>query len=82
MFLKFAPPAFASRSNNRELGADYFDRYRTEQLKRRNLAQLQRLGYQVTLTPVSPLPKEDSFRTGTAAITWTIPTDTFQRLPA
>src|SRR5208283_3082930 len=35
-----------------ELGIDYFDRYRAERLKRRSLAQLQRLGYQVTLVPL------------------------------
>jgi hypothetical protein len=35
-----------------ELGIDYFDRYRAERLKRRSLAQLPRLGYQVTLTPL------------------------------
>jgi transposase len=39
----------------RELGTDYFDRYRAERLKRRSLAQLQRLGYQVALTPL-PTP--------------------------
>jgi transposase len=36
----------------RELGIDYFDRYHAERLKRRSLAQLHRLGYQVTLTPL------------------------------
>jgi hypothetical protein len=39
----------------RELGTDYFDRYRAEQLKRRSPAQLQRLGYLVALTPL-PTP--------------------------
>ena len=39
----------------RELGTDYFARYRAERLKRRSLAQLQRLGYQVALIPL-PTP--------------------------
>jgi hypothetical protein len=36
----------------RELGTDYFDRYSAERLKRRSLAQLQRLCYRVTLAPL------------------------------
>jgi hypothetical protein len=36
----------------RELGTDYFDRYSAERLKRRSLAQLQRLCYRVTLDPL------------------------------
>jgi transposase len=35
----------------RELGADYSDDRRAERLKRRSLAQLERLGYHVTLSP-------------------------------
>ena len=40
----------AEAATYRELGTDYFDRYRAERLKRRSLEQLRRLGYQVTLT--------------------------------
>jgi acyl-CoA reductase-like NAD-dependent aldehyde dehydrogenase len=42
----------AEPTTYRELGTDYFDRFRAERLKRRSLAQLQRLGYEVTLTPL------------------------------
>ena len=42
----------SEQTSYHELGLDYFDRYRAERLKRRSLAQLQRLGYQVTLTPL------------------------------
>jgi hypothetical protein len=44
----------------RELGTDYFDRYSTERLKRRSLAQLQRPCYRVTL-PFSPPLLSDHF---------------------
>jgi hypothetical protein len=40
----------------RELGTDYFDRYSTERLKRRSLAQLQRLCYRGTLAPLPIAP--------------------------
>lgn len=50
--LEIAYHLLAEQTNYRELGADYFDRFRAERLKRRSLAQLQRLGYQVTLTPL------------------------------
>jgi transposase len=43
-----------SRSTTyQELGNDYFDRHYTERVKRRSLAQLERLGYHVTLTPAA-----------------------------
>ena len=50
--LEIAYRLLAEPTTYRELGTDYFDRYRAERLKRRSLAQLQRLGYQVTLTPL------------------------------
>lgn len=43
----------AQPTTYRELGTDYFDRYRAERLKRRSLDQLRRLGYQVTLPTTS-----------------------------
>lgn len=43
----------ARRTTYRDLGTDYFDRLQADKLKRRSLAQLQRLGYQVTLTSIS-----------------------------
>jgi transposase len=48
--LEIAYHLLSEQTLYRELGIDCFDRYRTERLKRRSLAQLQRLGYQVTLT--------------------------------
>jgi hypothetical protein len=48
--LEIAYHLMAQTATYRELGTDYFDRYRTERLKRRSLDQLRRLGYQVTLT--------------------------------
>jgi len=45
-------PSVQRRTACRELGIDYFDRHRAERLARRSLAQLQRFGYQVTLTPL------------------------------
>jgi transposase len=50
--LEIAYHLLSEQTIYRELGIDCFDRYRTERLKRRSLAQLQRLGYQVTLTPL------------------------------
>jgi transposase len=50
--LEIAYHLLSQQTLYRELGIDCFDRYRTERLKRRSLAQLQRLGYQVTLTPL------------------------------
>ena len=50
--LEIAYHLLSEQTTYRELGIDYFDRYRAERLKRRSLAQLQRLGYQVTLTPL------------------------------
>jgi transposase len=50
--LEIAYHLLGEQTTYRELGIDYFDRYRAERLKRRSLAQLQRLGYQVTLTPL------------------------------
>jgi transposase len=48
--LEIAYHLMAQAATYRELGTDYFDRYRAERLKRRSLDQLRRLGYQVTLT--------------------------------
>jgi len=48
--LEIAYHLMAEATTYRELGTDYFDRYRAERLKRRSLEQLRRLGYQVTLT--------------------------------
>ena len=48
--LEIAYHLMAEATTYRELGTDYFDRYRVERLKRRSLEQLRRLGYQVTLT--------------------------------
>jgi hypothetical protein len=50
--LEIAYHLLSEQNTYRELGIDYFDRYRAERLKRRSLAQLQRLGYQVTLVPL------------------------------
>jgi transposase len=50
--LEIAYHLMAEANTYRELGTDYFDRYRAERLKRRSLEQLRRLGYQVTLTPL------------------------------
>jgi transposase len=50
--LEIAYHLLREHTTYRELGIDYFDRYRAERLKRRSLAQLQRLGYQVTLAPL------------------------------
>ena len=50
--LEIAYHLLGEQTTYRELGIDYFDRYRAERLKRRSLAQLQRLGYLVTLTPL------------------------------
>ncbi len=50
--LEIAYHLLSEQTTYRELGIDYFDRYRAERLKRRSLAQLQRLGYQVTLAPL------------------------------
>jgi len=50
--LEIAYHLLSEQTTYRELGIDYFDRYRAERLKRRSLAQLQRLGYQVTLVPL------------------------------
>jgi transposase len=50
--LEIAYHLLSEQTTYRELGIDYFDRYRAERLKRRSLSQLQRLGYQVTLTPL------------------------------
>jgi hypothetical protein len=47
--LEIAYHLLGEQTTYRELGIDYFDRYRAERLKRRSLAQLQRLGYQITL---------------------------------
>lgn len=52
--LEIAYHLLSEQTTYRELGTDYFDRYRTEHLKRRSLAQLKRLGYEVTLTPLPP----------------------------
>jgi transposase len=49
--LEIAYHLLSEQTTYRELGIDYFDRYRAERLKCRSLAQLQRLGYQVTLVP-------------------------------
>jgi len=51
--LEIAYHLLAEPTTYRELGTYYFDRYRTERLKRRSLDQLRRLGYRVTLTPLS-----------------------------
>ena len=53
--LEIAYHLLNEQTTYRELGIDYFDRYRAERLKRRSLAQLRHLGYQVTLTPL-PTP--------------------------
>src|SRR5260370_31856576 len=50
--LEIAYHLLREQTTYRELGIDYFDRYRAERLKRRSLTQLQRLGYQVTLVPL------------------------------
>jgi len=50
--LEIAYHLLAQSTTYRELGTDYSDRFGAERLKRRSLAQLQRLGYQVTLTPL------------------------------
>jgi len=50
--LEIAYHLMAEATTYRELGTDYFDRYRAERLKRRSLDQLRRLGYQVTLTQI------------------------------
>jgi transposase len=50
--LEIAYHLLAEQTNYHELGAGYFDRFRAQRLKRRSLTQLQRLGYQVTLTPL------------------------------
>ena len=36
-----------------EAGTNYLDQRHAERLKRRSLAQLERLGYQVTLSPAA-----------------------------
>ncbi|MGO9452807.1 MAG: transposase, partial [Candidatus Binataceae bacterium] len=51
--LEIAYHLLAEPTTYRDLGTDYFDRHRAERLKRRSLAQLQSLGYQVTLASVS-----------------------------
>jgi transposase len=51
--LEIAYHLLAEPSTYRDLGTDYFDRHRAERLKRRSLAQLQSLAYQVTLAPLS-----------------------------
>lgn len=38
----------------RDLGPDYFDRLEPERLRRYLVKRLQRLGYDVTLSPVTP----------------------------
>jgi len=50
--LEIAYHLLAEPTTYRDLGTDYFDRHRAERLKRRSLAQLQSLGYQVTLAPL------------------------------
>jgi hypothetical protein len=50
--LEIAYRVACEQTTYRELGIDY-DRYRAEELKCRSLAQLQHLGYHVTLTPFS-----------------------------
>jgi len=50
--LEIAYHLMAQPTTYRELGTDYFDRYRAERLKRRSLEQLRRLGYQVALTQI------------------------------
>jgi transposase len=42
----------ANRTAYRELGVDYFDRRYAERVKQRCIRQLERLGHQVTLTPL------------------------------
>jgi hypothetical protein len=64
--LEIAYHLLSEQTIYRELGIDYFDRYRAERLKRRSLAQLQRLGYQVSLTPLPTAAYGGFiFRTGT-----------------
>jgi hypothetical protein len=63
--LEIAFQLLSEQTTYRELGIDYFDRYRAERLKRSSLAQLQRLGYQVTLVPPSYCRLRRIFRTGT-----------------
>ena len=57
--LEIAYHLLSEQTTYRELGIDYFDRYRAERLKRRRLAQLQRLGYPSPSRPFPPLPKQD-----------------------
>lgn len=44
----------ANRTTYQELGVDYFDRRYSERVKQRCIRQLERLGHQVTLTPLPP----------------------------
>jgi transposase len=39
-----------------ELGGDYFDRINTDVMQRRLVKKLRNLGYEVTLTPLTPPP--------------------------
>ncbi len=48
----FIPGRHGARVQREELTLTTSTPYRAERLKRRSLAQLQRLGYQVTLTPL------------------------------
>src|SRR5215472_18418494 len=48
--LEIAYHLMVEAATYRELGTEYFDRYRAERLMRLSLEQLRRLGYQVMLT--------------------------------
>ncbi len=50
--LEIAYHLLSEQTIYRELGIEYFDRYLAERLKGRSFTQLQRLGSQVTLTPL------------------------------
>ena len=39
-----------------ELGGDYFDRINADAMQRRLVKKLRNLGYEVTLTPLTPAP--------------------------
>ena len=51
--LRIAYHLLSENTTYRELSPTYFEQRRVEQLKRRSLDQLQRLGFQVTLTPLT-----------------------------
>jgi hypothetical protein len=62
--LEIACHLLSEQTTYRELGIDCFDRSRAERLKRQSPAQLQRPGYQVTLTPPSHRCLRRIFRRG------------------